>query len=129
MHGGKDKAHMHRQMMSVLKEFGDAFEKAGIAIAIGGIDVSYNVHDGRGFAPHFQLHLWVIAPSKEFYAVRAVFDEAFPQNNIVKVPVRVKQFDGKLGGYAYGWKTDFGRRFTLPAYQSANKWVRQNTRL
>lgn len=102
---------------------------AGIKTALIGIDFSMNEHRGGAFQPHWQPHLWVIAPKQELAQGNGILRYHLRRSENVPRPVMIKAFNGDNKGIAYTIKTDFQRRISLPKSdpQDVNK-ARRNTR-
>ena len=129
--GGDDHEHLKRLLRGVLRQLHDACASVGLSTVIGGVDISRNHHNAKAHRPFFQLHFWGFAPFAEAQRARSTLKALFPSSSETSRPVWIdpKTFDGNLAGYAYGMKTTFTRRQTVPAGVDADGKVRrQNTR-
>jgi hypothetical protein len=121
----------------VRKALKTAFKEAGIKTGLIALDATFN-EDKRpptaGFTPfktHLAPHAWGLTPAKEFEAGRAELRRHFPVNDVVPKPILAKSYDGNLAALAYGLKTTFQRRQTLPKKlrKDGSTKKRRNTRL
>jgi hypothetical protein len=114
-----------------------ALRGAGIHTAVIGLDCSYNEdlrppQDGlEPFETHLTVHAWAFIPAREFEAARSELQRFFPRTETVPRPIYARDFDGELAGIAYGYKTTFARRQTLPRVVSSEGQTnrRRNTRV
>ena len=137
--GGDDLVHMRRQVRKAVQEIHDVVAQAGLSWAIGGIDVSRNIYQEHPaavgkkgkFRPFWQLHLYAFAPFDEAQLAKSKLKEPLARSAATKVPLRVapKPYDGHPAALAYGLKSDFTRRFSIPAHEGDDgQKVRRNTR-
>ncbi|MCX5581220.1 hypothetical protein [Kaistia terrae] len=115
-----------------------ALDEAGVRVAFGGFDISFNEHEKGEFVPHWKPHAWILLgldPSTaELEAFRGLMN-ALNKSDVTgrysfaaSRTLRLRKFDGKLAGIAYALKTDFERRVTVPPGWRAGTTTRQNTR-
>jgi hypothetical protein len=119
------------------KKLKKALRKAKIQTAIVGWDASFNedkrpsTGDFTSFEAHLAPHAWALIPAVEFEAGRRMLRQRFPSSEVVPKPILAKTYNGNLTGLAYGLKTTFQRRQTLPKKVRGNGSTkkRRNTRL
>ena len=122
---------------------GNVIEQAGLSYAFGGIDVSRNIYKDNPaaiektgkFRPFYKFHLWVLAPFEQAQQAKQTMKGSLSTGisakpTATKVPLRVgnKPYDGHEAGVAYALKTEFFRRYTIPAHEDNGERAPQNTR-
>lgn len=88
--------------------------RAGILVAIGGIDPGMNEHVRHAFAPHGQLQCWLLIPKHQYKAALKVLKQIMRAVGVNRRPIRARAFDGNPTGIAYGAKWEFFRRISHP---------------
>ena len=81
--------------------------------AVGGFDISANLHESNIFVPHWMPHAFIFVPRAPMRARVREFRGFFPANNLVSRPVHNDTFDGNAAALAYALKPDFFTRVTL----------------
>ncbi|MBL0404414.1 hypothetical protein JKG68_10580 [Microvirga aerilata] len=107
-----------------------AMEKAGITIAVGGLDFSANEHEADEFTPYYQPQLWVLIPRHEARKSKANLLAVFPPTHTTRRPVKILKWNGNRAALAYAIKSKFNRRMTYDREASDNgsQHACQNTR-
>jgi hypothetical protein len=106
-----------------------ALKAADIRLAIGGFDISMNEHENGKFVPHWRPHAWILVATKNPKSLRTHLKERFPASERVRRPLRIVRYDGSPTALAYGLKTDFLRRVSLPRKRKSDSITsRRNTR-
>jgi hypothetical protein len=106
-----------------------ALKAAEIRQAIGGFDISMNEHENGKFVPHWRPHAWILVATKNPRRLRTHLKTRFPASKRVRRPLRIVRYDGSPTALAYGLKTDFLRRVSLPRKRKSHSIkTRRNTR-
>lgn len=88
------------------------FTKAGVKIAIGGLDISVNSHETGKFTEHYKWHLWLLAKTNDSERLKALLKEEFASSISVPVPIMVKAYDGRVNALSYALKYSFQQRIS-----------------
>jgi hypothetical protein len=106
-----------------------ALKAAEIRQAIGGFDISMNERQDGKFVPHWRPHAWILVATKNPKRLRTHLKTTFPASKRVRRPLRIVRYDGSPTALAYGLKTDFLRRVSLPRKRKSHSIkTRRNTR-
>lgn len=109
----------------------DKLSRAGIAVAFGGFDPGINEYPGTDISPHGQVQAWIMTPTARINERKRPLRRLLTTSPTNLRPLYVRQFDGRLAGYAYAFKSEYVRRISLPLEENADgsTLARQNTKL
>ena len=86
-----------------------AMNKAGIGVAIGGIDLSFNEDQERKFKPFWNVHLYAITTGFK-HDISEKLKRVIKYSNVIPRPKRVTRFENKARRRSYALKMHFERR-------------------
>ncbi|HEY1981930.1 MAG TPA: hypothetical protein VGH13_17790 [Xanthobacteraceae bacterium] len=95
---------------NALRRLRYALDKAGIAIAIGGVDFSYNEDRDGNYKPFWCPHYYIIAAVKDRKRIRRLIKEIFQPDRRIPRPVKISTFNNSSRRRSYAYKTTFVRR-------------------
>ena len=88
------------------------FNRAGIRIALGGVDISVNSHEDGKFTEHYKWHFWMLVKTPNIEQLKALLKEEFSSSPSVPVPIMVKPYDGRVNALSYALKYTFQQRIS-----------------
>ncbi len=80
-----------------------------VALAVGGIDLSFNEDQIGRFESHWCAHLWFLLPSEKRQKWEGGLRDANPSNDEAPRPVKIQKWDGRSEALAYALKSEFKR--------------------
>jgi hypothetical protein len=92
----------------IRRRVSQVFDSVGVA-AIGGFDVSLNEHANGDFDPHWSPHVWAVVPAAPMRQFERDFRQQFPDDELVRRPVKIQQFNGSPRGFAYAFKSNWSQ--------------------
>jgi hypothetical protein len=97
--------HFHRRLKY-------AMARAGVKIALGGVDFSFDVHSQQAFEPFWCPHFHILATTAKRRNLTKTLRRFVAPGHYteVPIPVQTKHFDNTKYGVSYTLKTDFYRR-------------------
>jgi hypothetical protein len=87
-----------------------ALAKAGIDVAIGGIDFSFNEDRKGKYQPFWSPHLYVITATRKKNRLKKDLVKLFPKTMMTPRPIKISPFRNRAYRRSYALKTHFGRR-------------------
>ena len=97
------------------RRLGYALVKAGIDIAIGAIDFSFNEDKEGKYKPYWSAHYYVITSVANKSRVRKILKRFFASDRRIPRPVKISAFDNSSRRRSYAFKTHFKRRIGVDA--------------
>ncbi len=97
-------ANVHRRIKHALA-------KTHVAVAIGGINFSFNEDRDGKYQPVWMPHLHVITTTNNKEALKRELAKRFPRAVMIPRPIKISPFKNKARRWSYALKTYFGRRF------------------
>ena len=96
-----------------------ALGKAGVEVAIGGIDLSFNEDRKGKYQPFWSLHLYLITMTTNKDRLRKELAKLFPKTVMTPRPIKVSPVQNRAHRRSYALKTWFGRRI---GYNQRKGW-------
>ena len=87
-----------------------ALAKAGVEVAIGGIDFSFNEDKKYTYQPFWSPHLYVIMATRRRNRLKRDLAKLFPKTLMTPRPIKITPFRNRAYRRSYALKTHFGRR-------------------
>ena len=100
------------------------FRKAGIGLAVGGLDISFNEERDSDDPGHWALQLMVLVSAKDRSVWEKTLRSAYPRTDLVPRPIFIQPFDGAPAGWAYEFKPNFVRRVSYSSERMVNGVLR-----
>ena len=104
-------ANVHRRIKHALA-------KTHVAVAIGGIDLSFNEDRDGKYQQVWTPHLYLITTTKNKRALKRELAKRFPRAATSPRPIKISRFKNKACRRSYALKTQFFRRI---GYDQTNK--------
>lgn len=105
----------------------------GLTVAIGGIDVSWNVDKRENPKPRHRegwaVQVWVVVRAAEANAAKKRLKKVAPNDAEIRRPIRCPDFDGRKRGWRYALKPNFDQRETYDGKRRSTGKPQRDTRL
>ena len=95
---------------NLLRRLKYALDKAGVTIAIGGIDFSYNEDREGRYRPFWSPHFYLITSIANERRVSRILKRFFKATKRIPRPIKIPDFDNSEERRSYAFKIVFGRR-------------------
>jgi hypothetical protein len=110
------------------RRLGYALAKAGIGVAIGAIDFSFNEDEEGKYKPYWSAHYYVITSVANKSRVRKLLKRLFASGRRIPRPVKISAFDNTSRRRSYAFKTQFNRRIGIDAIKKGKDSIVRNCR-
>jgi hypothetical protein len=87
-----------------------AFDRAGINVALGGIDISFNEDSNGKYRPFWCVHAYVVTSTANRDRLRRTLKQFFHRDHRVPRPVKISDFENNPRRRSYVLKAKFIRR-------------------
>ena len=104
---------------NLLRRLGYALAKAGIDIAIGAIDFSFNEDKDGKYKPFWSAHYYVITSVANKAKIKKMLKRLFTSDRRIPRPVKISAFDNSSRRRSYAFKIQYNRRIGVDAIR---KW-------
>ena len=113
---------------NLLRRLKYALDKAGIDIAIGAIDFSFNEDKRRKYNPFWSAHYYIITSVANQKRVTKLLRQIFTDDIRIPRPVKVSSFGNTRRRRSYAFKVQFKRRIGVDAIKEVADGTIRNCR-
>jgi hypothetical protein len=99
--------------------------KAGLDIALGGIDFSFNDDHEQKYLPFWSPHFYLITSTADKATLKKKLCKLFSKAKEIPHPVQIKSFKNKAYGRSYALKMDFRRRIGYSEIKKIEEKIRK----
>jgi hypothetical protein len=101
------------------------FKKAGVDVALGGIDFSFNEDHEQKYLPFWSPHFYLITSTKEKAILKKKLCKLFSKAEQISRPIKITSFKNKAYGRSYALKMNFRRRIGYNDIKKENGKIRK----
>jgi hypothetical protein len=105
-----------------------ALDKAGIKMAIGAIDFSYNEDKQSQYNGFWSAHFYIITSVSNRARVKKILKQLFPAKRRIPRPVKISAFDNAARRRSYAFKIQFNRRIGINAIKTDRNGITRKCR-
>jgi hypothetical protein len=100
-----------------------ALDKAGIEVAIGAIDLSFNEDKDGKYKPYWSAHYYVITSVANKSRVRKILKRLFASDRRIPRPVKISAFGNSSRRRSYAFKIQFNRRIGVDSLKKTKDGI------
>jgi len=97
-----------------------ALDKAGVDIAIGAIDFSFNEDKQSKYNRFWSAHFYIITSIANQARVKKILKQLFPSSRRIPRPIKISPFNNSRLRRSYAFKVQFNRRIGIDSVMKRN---------
>lgn len=103
-----------------------ALDAAGIGVALGGFDISFNEDRNDKYAPFWCVHAYLITSTANRKRLGRQLKKSFHPDDRIPRPIKISDFTNSRRRRSYAFKTAFVRRISCDSEKIQNGKVRKS---
>ncbi len=103
---------------NLLRRLQYALDKAGIDIAMGAIDFSFNEDKDGKYKPFWSAHVYIITSIANEARVKKILKKLFPSKQRIPRPIKISAFNNSRRRRSYAFKIQFKRRVGVDTFKT-----------